>query len=202
MYATEQATQSKTAVSWMYHLLFCCYFYIYTSTVFCCETLQYCAKASFTLLLILLDPTSSQSSSSAAISLLFLMSYTTLAVRKAPATKNTITIRRMISLRLRSRRLTSSSVWTEYFKIYLLNFTIYLPSETGLVIRSESSECSLRFTGSPLRVKLTGEWILSSSGVTIMSFESCSVLRITQSLCSSLYPDRQEVWLFLYVFEY
>ena len=48
------------------------------------------------------------------------MSYTTLAVRKDPATRKTITIRRMISLRLRSRRLTSSSVWTEYFKMYFI----------------------------------------------------------------------------------
>ena len=40
MFATERATQSKTSVSWMYHLLFCYYSYIYTCTVFCSETLQ------------------------------------------------------------------------------------------------------------------------------------------------------------------
>ena len=40
--------------------------------------------------------------------------------------------------------------------------------EIGLVIKSESNELSELFTVSPLRVNLTGEWILPSSEVTIM----------------------------------
>ena len=55
-------------------------------------------------------------------------------------------------------------------------------SEIGLVISSESSEFSVLFTDSPLRVKLTVEWVLPLSEVTIISFESLSLDHFQESL--------------------
>ena len=69
------------------------------------------------------------------------------------------------------------------------------------MISSESSEFSVLFTDSPLRVKLTVEWVLPLSEVTIISFESLSLDHFQESLILNVFYCRREVWLLLHMFE-